>query len=84
MIRYSDHAEKRLAERSISASDVVNAVRNPLELVPARYGRHAVYGLLPDEKLLVVIYEREGEDFIVVTAVKTNREGAKRYGFTRI
>jgi len=33
---------------------------------------------------LVVVCEEEEEDLIVVTVVKTNREGARRYGFTGI
>ena len=73
-----------MVERSISAEEVEVAVRNPREAIPARYGRHAVSSLLPDGRFLVVIYEREEEDFIVVTAVKTNKEGAGRIGFTRI
>nr|WP_276977047.1 DUF4258 domain-containing protein [Ferrimicrobium acidiphilum] len=84
MIRYSDHAEKRMVERSIFAEDIEVAIGNPLEVIPAKYGRHAVSSLLPDGKFLVIIYEQEEEDFIVVTAVKTNKEGARRVGFTRI
>jgi len=84
LIRYSEHAEKRLAERSILARHVESVIRRPLELAPVRYGRHAVCGLLPSGKFLVVIYEQEEEDFIVVTAVKTNKEGARRYGFTGV
>ena len=84
MIRYSDHAEKRMAERSIPREEIEKAIRNPLELIPARYGRHAACNLLPGGRFLVVIYEGEEEDFIVVTAVKTNKEGVRRVGFTRI
>jgi Domain of unknown function (DUF4258) len=84
LIRFSDHAEKRMVERSIVAEEVEMAIRNPLEAIPARYGRNAVSCLLPDGRFLVVIYEREEEDFIVVTAVKTNKEGVRRVGFTRI
>lgn len=73
-----------MVERSISTEEVEAAIRNPLEVIPARYSRNAVSSLLPDGRFLVVIYEREEEDFIVVTAVKTNKEGARRVGFTRI
>ncbi|HXW94083.1 MAG TPA: DUF4258 domain-containing protein [Nitrososphaerales archaeon] len=84
MIRYSEHAGKRLAERSIQVRDVEIAIRNILDLVQVRYGRFAVCGLLPSGKFVVVVYEKEEEDFIVITAVKTNREGARRYGFSGI
>jgi plasmid stabilization system protein ParE len=81
LIRYSEHAEKRLAERSILAKDVESTIRDPLELAPVRYGRQAACRLLPHGRFLVVFYEQEEEDFIVVTAVKTDKEGARRYGF---
>lgn len=50
--------------------------------VSVRYGRRAARGRLPKRSYLVVIYEREGEDFIVITALKTKGEGARKYGFT--
>jgi Domain of unknown function (DUF4258) len=59
LIRFSDHAKKRMVERSIVAEEVEMAVRNPREAIPVRYGRHAVSSVLPDGRFLVVIYERE-------------------------
>jgi hypothetical protein len=84
LFRYSQHAKKRLAERSITETDVERTLRNPAEVIRVRYNRHAACNPLSNRKFLVVIYEQEEEDFIVVTAFITNRKGAKRYGFTRV
>ncbi len=84
MIRYSSHARKRMAERSISEGDVEAALTSPLELISTRYGRNAACGRLAGRKFIIVICEPDREDFIVVTAVKVTKERAKRYGFTRV
>lgn len=73
-----------MAERLIAKVEVEKALRSPLEVVPVRYGRSAALNRLSRRAFLVVIYERGQEDFIVVTAVKVNKAGAKRYGFTRV
>ncbi|MDG6900046.1 MAG: DUF4258 domain-containing protein [Nitrososphaerota archaeon] len=41
MIRYPDHAEARMAERSISREAIEMGIRNPLEVIPVKYGRQA-------------------------------------------
>lgn len=84
MITYSRHAEERVAERRIRIEDVERTLKEPLEVIGARYGRFAACMKLRQNALLVVVYEKGGEDFLVVTAVKVNREGAKRFGFTRV
>ena len=84
MIRYSEHAEKRRVERSIDSRDVENVIQDPLEVIPARFGRNAACKLLEEGLFLVVVYERRDEDFIVITAVKLSKRGAMRFGFTRI
>ena len=84
MIAYSRHAKERIAERRIKPEDVQRAISEPFELIGARYGRFAACLELQRSSYLTVIYEREDEDFLVVTAVKVNREGAKRFGFTRV
>jgi hypothetical protein len=84
LILYSRHAEDRLAERSIAKADVETAIRNPVQIVEARYGRLAAGIRLGSRRFLVVVYERRKEDFIVITAVKVNEEGARRFGFTRV
>ena len=84
MITYPRHAKERIAERKIRPDDVETAIKEPFELIGARYGRFAACLKLQRSGFLIVVYEREDEDFLVVTAVKVNREGAKRFGFTRV
>ena len=84
MIRYSPHARARLAERSIAQRDVEGTVRSPIEVVPVKYGRRAAFSRLSRGKHLVVVYEQEAQDFIVVTAVKVNKRGVGKYGFTGV
>jgi mRNA-degrading endonuclease RelE of RelBE toxin-antitoxin system len=70
-------------ERSIAKSDVDETISNPTQAITVRYGRKAAFRRLR-RGYLVVIYEEREEDFIVVTAVKVNKERVRRYGFTRI
>jgi hypothetical protein len=84
LIRYSRHARNRLLHRSISEDDVEKTLRDPWDNVMVRFGRRAACSRLPRGRYLVVVCEEDGEDFIVVTALKTSRTGARRYGFTRV
>lgn len=83
MIKYSSHARKRMLERSITPKEVEEALNNPLEVIQTRYGRRAACKRLPGGKFVVVVFEAE-EDFIVVTAVKADKERTRRYGFSRV
>ncbi len=84
MASYSFHARKRMRERSIADRDVEEVLARPQEVILTRNGRKAAYRRIQGSRYIVVIFEQKGEDFIVVTAVKVNRNGAKRYGFTRV
>ena len=73
-----------MTQRSITRDEVEKTLGNPFEVVPVRYRRSAACSRLSNRRYLVVIYERIEEDFIVVTALKVNRQGAIKYGFTRV
>jgi hypothetical protein len=73
-----------MTERSISQEDVEVTIRNPRETVLVKYGRLAALSPLRRGRHLVVVYEQEDQDFILITAVKVNKRGAGKYGFTRI
>jgi hypothetical protein len=81
---YSFHARNRLAERSITERMSRMCLKTHLNIVSARCGRHAMCGRLSNKGYLAVIYEEEGQNFIVVIAVKLNKEGTKSYGFTGV
>lgn len=72
-----------MLERVINESDVGMTISNPTQVIPVRYGRRAAFRRL-GRGFLVVTYEEREEDFIVVTAVKVNKERVRRYGFTRV
>jgi hypothetical protein len=84
MIRYALHARSRMAERSISESQVEEALERPLEVVPTKYERRAACTQLDNGKYLVVVFEGTHEDFLVVIAIKVDKSRARRYGFTRV
>ncbi len=84
MTKYSSHARERMLERSITERDVEDTLAHPFEFVQARYGRKAACRRLSSRKYLVVVFEDEGEGFIVITAVKVDKDRARRFGFTRV
>jgi len=83
MARYSAHAKRRMLERSISEEEVRATVDHPLETVQTRYGRTAACAKA-EEKYIVVVLEQGAGDLIVATALKVDKERARRYGFNRV
>ena len=83
MVKYSAHARSRMLERSISEPEVQAAVDSPLETIKTRHGRTAVCAGSAG-KYLVVVLEKSGGELIVVTALKVDKERARRYGFDRV
>jgi len=73
-----------MTERSITEAEVEEVLARPLEVVSTRYERSAACMRSASGKYLVVIFEGPQEDFIVVTAVKVDKDRARRYGFTRV
>jgi hypothetical protein len=84
MVSYVSHARERMKERSIAEAEVGETLARPLEVVPTRYGRSAACTVQEGGRCLVVIFERSQEDFLVVTALKVDRDRARRLGFTRV
>ncbi len=84
MAKYSSHARKRMLERSITVREVESTLAYPLEVVQTRYGRRAACRRLAGGKYLVAVFEGAGEDFIVVTAVRVDKNRVRRYGFTQV
>jgi len=83
-IRYSTHVIERMREREITDEEISETLTHPLELREMRYGRQGALGSRAADSFLVVIFEKNDEDLIVVTALKVNRNRVKRYGFARI
>ena len=53
-------------------------------VVQTRYGRRVACKRLVGRKYVVVVFEEDREDFIVVTALKVNKDRLRKYGFTRV
>lgn len=80
LLRYTDHALARMADRGITQAQVESVVLRPWRSLPAQHGRHEVQGLFEREgkpMLLRVILER-GEVVSVITVIATSR--LSKYG----
>ncbi len=71
-IKFIEHALERMKERGITKDEVINAISKP-DYVEKGYGGREVAQKLIDGKLLRVIYERHGDEIIVITAYKTSK-----------
>ena len=75
MIKYYKHAEEQIKERKISKKEVEMTIKNHVDVVNGRGNRkiaHKVFG----DKLLRVIYEKEDDKIIVISAYRAD---PKRY-----
>ena len=73
---YTDHAEENITERKLSKKVIEDAVKNPDQILDGKFGRKIAQKII-SKKLLRVIYEQEGNVYIIVTAYYTKPE---RYG----
>ncbi len=82
-IRFSEHALKRMEERGIDIELAELAVKEPSGVVEVKFGRKACYRKL-DGYFLVIIFEEQKDEIVIVTVVKVDDVRLKRYGFNRI
>ncbi len=75
MINYYKHAEDQIKERKISKKEVEMTIKNPTEVVNGHGNRKIAHKVF-DNKLLRVIYEKEGDKITVVSAYRAD---PKRY-----
>ena len=66
MIIYTEHAEERVARRFIKKEWVEKVVKNPDELIGAKYDRKQAIKKINSEEVSV-IYVKEDSNFIVIT-----------------
>jgi len=71
MIEYYKHAEDQIKERMIRKEEVEMTIKNPIEVVNGRDDRKIAHKVF-DDKVLRVIYEKEDDKIIVVSAYRTN------------
>ncbi len=82
-IRVSTHALKRLEEREIDIELIEQVIKEPFEVIDVKFGRKATYRELKGY-YLVVIFEEQKDEIVVVTVLKVDDVRLNRYGFSRI
>ncbi len=65
------HAENQMKERKISKEEVEATIKSPVETVSG-YGNRKVAHKMLDNKLLRVIYEKEGKKIIIVSVYRAD------------
>ncbi len=81
--RISAHALKRIKERDIDFELVEQVIKEPFEVIDVKFGRKAAYRKLKDYNL-VIIFEEQKDEIVVVTLLKVDDVRLNRYGFSRI
>ncbi len=82
-IIFSKHMLKRARERGIYENQIINVIREPVEVVDAKYGRKGSFKHFECD-YVVAIWEARNGEIVVVTSVKVNKRRLERYGFSRI
>ena len=82
-IRVSAHALKRLEEREIDIELIEQVIIEPFEVIDVKFGRKAAYRDFKGH-YLVVIFEEQKDEIVVVTVLKVDDVRLNRYGFSRI
>lgn len=70
---YTDHAHQNMTERKLSKKVIEEVVKNPESVAEARFGRKIAQKTF-GKKLLRVVYEQEGNAYVIVTAYYTEPE----------
>ncbi len=83
IIRFSEHALNRIKEREIDVEQAKLAIKEPFEVIDVKFGRKACYRQF-DGYFLVIIFEEQKSEIVIVTVVKVDNVRLKRYGFNRI
>lgn len=69
-MRYTLHAVERMKQRGISLKDAESCLNNPEKIIESSESR-CIKKL--DDRALVVVFRREGEAVIVITAYYTSK-----------
>jgi len=77
------HALMRMAERGITRENVERVLASQVETIEVRFGRKAAFGNVNGRDLLVV-YQTRNRDNEVITTFWIDKDGLRKYGFSRI
>ncbi len=67
-IRFTNHAQVGMLERSISAARVADTIRNPDSRFPARDGATACVKSFAAKKLKVIFRQHGKAEYVIITA----------------
>jgi len=70
-IVYSRHAKERISQRGIKERQVICAIENPQQTIPARNKKRTKVRYKFDGKTLTVIYVETPNQIIIITAMIT-------------
>jgi Domain of unknown function (DUF4258) len=68
VIRYTDHAEDRMAERGVTKEDVQQALRRRIRVTPGPPGRLWVWGYAQHGRVLKVGVSSHDQEFVTTVA----------------
>ncbi len=74
---------KRIKEREVDIEFVEQVIKEPLEVIDVKFGRKAAYRKL-DGYYLIVVFEEQKDEIVIVTVLKVDDARLNRYGFNRI
>ena len=83
IISVSEHALKRINERDVEIELIEQVINQPLEVIDVKFGRKAAYRDFKGH-YLVVIFEEQKDEIVVVTVLKVDDVRLNKYGFNRI
>ena len=79
----SEHARRRAEERGIEEGLIRDVLEDPEDVITVKFGRRAAYRQVRD-KYVVVIFEEQKDEIVVVTTLRVDRERLRRYGFSGV
>jgi len=83
IIRFSNHALARINEREIDIELVRLSINEPVETIDVKFNRKACYRKI-DDSFIVVIFEEQKDEIVIVTVLKVDNTRLIRYGFSGI
>ena len=72
-LRYTEHAEENIKERELDKAVIEDVIRDPDRVEHGKFNRKIAQKMV-GVKLLRVIYEKEGNVYIIITAYYADPE----------
>ncbi len=83
MLQFTPHALERMVQIGIFRADINAAMANVLEKITTKGNRLALYSLVNDRYLLVILEKINNEEMIITT-MWSDKKMLRRIGFTKV